>query len=287
MFRGDRFITPLYRMQPGDVPEGGGTGIWLQVENEKFLVTAAHVIEDGFIWFPMNKGFKRLNSPGVITNSPTGSRNDDRGDFAGFHLAPEDTNAKHPFHEFVQMSEVDVNLNYQFRDRYEFTGFPWRREELDHILKQTKPGFMSVTSEMVREKTFGILGLSIHTHVVIAFHRKKMMREGVRTTAPLPHGMSGGAVWKRYTQSEVRKLSAVAIEYRGNCLIGSRISGALEYIRARFPWLSKNIPQPLDVEIVTTKNGRSVQPCAVPNGGAATLLDDSRATGLPPSISGD
>lgn len=259
MFPRDKYVTPLYRMCASNVPELGGTGTWLQVAEEKFLVTAAHVIDEGFIWFPMSKGFKRLASPGVITNPHTGCRDKDRGDFAIFHLLPEDIAAKHPFHEFVRMSDIDVNLNYRIRDKYEFVGFPWRREKRDRTTNQITPGFMSVTSESVSEKTFGLLGLSIYMHVVIAFDRKKMMHNGLRITAPLPHGMSGGAVWKVYEGSEMRKLSAIAIEYRNNSLIGSRISGVLEYIRARFPFLSRHIPAPEDVEIVTTKNKGHVE----------------------------
>lgn len=257
-FRGDKYVTPLYRILERDVPDAGGTGTWLQIGDEKFLVTAAHVIDNGFIWFPRKNGFKRLNSPGVMTNSRTKSRDDDRGDFAIFHLQPEDINAMHPFHNFIQMSDVDVNLNYRFREPYEFIGFPYRREKLNHIAKQTRPGFMSVTSEAVSEETFAALGLSIHTHAVIAFRRDKMMRSGTRVTAPLPHGMSGGAVWKRYPGTETRKLCAIAIEYREHCLIGSRISGLLEYIRARFSWLSQYIPEPNDVSIVITKDGQEI-----------------------------
>ena len=260
MFRGDQFVTPLYLIQsPGAVPKGVGTGIWLKVGDEKFLITAAHVVDEGLLWFPMEKGFKSINSPCVVTSPTSEARSQDRVDLAVFHLVAEDVESKHPFHQFVQLSDVDVDLNYKRGDRYEFTGFPWRREKSNLAAKQTTPGYMSVNSETVSEDMFRMLRLSIHTHVVIAFDPKKMVKDGLRITAPLPHGMSGGAVWRRYPNTEQRKLSAVAIEFRRNCLIGSRISGVLEYIRARFPALSHHIPVASDVEIVTTQSIRRLE----------------------------
>lgn len=259
-FRGDYYITPMYALDSAGVPEAGGTSTLLQVGTEKFLVTAAHVIDEGFLWFPIDGGFRRLNSAGVITNSPTELRRDDHGDLAFFHLTPEDVGFLHPFFRFVQMSDVDVNLSYKFRDRYEFTGFPWRKDELDRKLRKTFPAYTSITSETVSEKTFDLLQLSIHTHAVIAFQRNRMMVNGHKTTAALPDGMSGGAVWKRYPDSEVRKLAAIVIEHRKHCLIGTRLSVVLEYIRARFPHLSPLIPEPTDVELQITNNKRPVPP---------------------------
>jgi hypothetical protein len=181
---------------------------------------------------------------------------------------PEDLAAKKPSHDFIQMTNVEVNLSCQLRDQYEFTGYPWRKEKLDHIRKQTIPGFMSIMSESVSEKMFQQLGLSVHSHVVIDFHRNKMESEGLRVTAPKPAGMSGGAVWKRCSDSDTRKLVAIAIEYRNDCLIGSRISMVLECIRAHFPQLSQYIPESNDIELLTTNNKQLVEPSTAPNQGS-------------------
>lgn len=260
MFRGDEFVTPLYNILPGEIPELGGTGTWLQVGFEKFLITAAHVIDTGFVWFPMVHGFRRLSSPGVRTSIPANGNVSDKADFAIFHLNVGDAAVRHPYHRYIQMDEVEVDLAYQQGTGFEFTGFPYRKQKLDHRKKITSHEYMSVISEAVDEATFSKLALSIHTHVVILFNRKNMLVDGHRTIAALPHGMSGGAVWKRYPNSEVRKLAAIANEYRHDCLIGTRISGVLEYVRAQFPDLSPLIPEPRNVEIRATKNGKKIEP---------------------------
>jgi hypothetical protein len=89
----------------------------------------------------------------------------------------------------------------------------------------------------------------IHTHVVIAFQRDQMIENGKTIVAPFPDGVSGGAVWKRYPNSDQRKLAAIAIEYRRNCLIGTRISAVLEYIRIALPHLTFSIPRPTDLGV--------------------------------------
>src|SRR5262245_9510017 len=101
-FRGDYYTIPMYAMGAGERPEAGGSATLLQVGLQKFLVTAAHVIRREFIWFPIDGGFRRLNSPGVITNSPGESLRDDHGDLAIFQLTAEDLSFLHPFFRFIQ-----------------------------------------------------------------------------------------------------------------------------------------------------------------------------------------
>jgi hypothetical protein len=57
MFRGDKYVTPLYRLDRNGTPEQGASGVWVSIGTERFLFTAAHAIDDGFVWFPMEVGF--------------------------------------------------------------------------------------------------------------------------------------------------------------------------------------------------------------------------------------
>jgi hypothetical protein len=165
MFRGDKYVTPLFRIGPEDIPEQGATGVWLSINNVSFLVTAAHAIDDGFVWFPMERGFKRLESPAVATTAPNGDRAQDSIDLAIVQLEQNDVKSRHPFYASVEMSMVEASLNYRHKDLYEFTGYPFEREILDHKQKVHEPGYMSVTSETVSEREFRELGLSIHSCV--------------------------------------------------------------------------------------------------------------------------
>lgn len=257
MFNPAPYITPLYVVQ-GGIPEPGGTGIWLQVGPEKFLVTAAHVIDEGFVWFPREQGFKRISSRGGISNSPTVSRRDDRVDFAVFHLNEEDLSSKHPYHQFVQISNVEVDLNYRTGDPYQFTGFPYRKEKLKLHSKETVPQLVSISSVTASEAVYAKLGVSTATHVVIEFDRKRMLKDGKQTTAPLPDGMSGGAVWRHCSDFTKPKLAAVVIEHRQGHLVGTAIFGVLEYIRGVFPALRGHIPKPRNVAVVVSKSGEPI-----------------------------
>lgn len=253
-FSGDRFVTPLYSAKPGSPPDLGGSGTWLQIGDEKFLVTAAHVIDHGYTWIPMEIGFKKLVSPCYMTIPPSGDRSSDRCDIGIYHLLAEDIEAKHPFHEFIKISDVDVDLLHQAGEQFEFFGYPHRKQKSDKTTRKLIPIFMSILSDTVGENIFKKLGLSVFSHVVIAFRRKTMMADGRIITAPLPTGMSGGAVWKKTAGRDERKLAAIVIEYSDDCLIGTRIAIVLEFIRALRPSLSMYIPMPSDTKITASFN---------------------------------
>jgi hypothetical protein len=254
LFRADRFVTPLYSVRPCSTPDSGGSGTWLQVGGEKFLVTAAHVIDHGYTWIPMERGFKKLVSPCYMTVPPSGLRSSDRCDIGIYHLLAEDIEAKHPFHEFIKTSDIDVDLLHQAGEQFEFFGYPYRKQQFDRTTRKVIPFFMSILSDTVDKKIVEKVGLSIYSHVVIAFRREKMVSNGRFITAPLPAGMSGGAVWKKTTGRDDRKLAAIAIEHSEDCLIGTRIAIVLEFIRALLPALSTYIPKPSDTKITASVN---------------------------------
>ena len=123
-FRGDKYVTPLYDAGGPGRPIQGGTGVWLSVGYRRFLVTAAHVVDERFLWFPMERGYKRLESPGVITNVPDGGRKTDRTDLAIFHLNEADIGAMNPFFQFVSEDMLEVELQLGAGERYEVCGYP-------------------------------------------------------------------------------------------------------------------------------------------------------------------
>jgi hypothetical protein len=250
MFPGDKFVTPLYRMKVGNEPELGASGVWLAVGNRRFLVTAAHVVDEKFIWFPMQQGFRKLPDFAVISNPPRGNRNADKMDVAIFPLTTDEIAAMHPYHQFVGVTDIDVNLNYVLGDRFEFTGFPYRGARLIRRRRLITQRYVSIIDRIATQREYKRWGYSHLSHIFMRYVRRKMLRNGVLITGPKPHGMSGGGIWKLYPGTNTRKLAGIAIETPGQFLVGTRITLVLEVIRTIAPALDQLIPRPQDVSIV-------------------------------------
>ena len=260
MDNGQKYVSPLYRVPEGGLPEQGATGTWVAIGSERFLITAAHAVDKGFTWIPTATGLRRLTSPGVSTTSPASGRDDDRCDLAIYHLANVDQSSKHPSYDFVDVSMIDVNLSYREGNFFEFTGYPFRLGTFDIKKGKADPIYFSVIAEVVSEKKIEQLGLSIHRHIVVAYLKKNLLKDGKPINPPLSHGISGGAVWKVERGSERRALVGIGIENPKGCLVGIRISAALEYIRSRFPHLAPLIPTPVGLDLTVTENGNPVEP---------------------------
>lgn len=259
-FDGTKYVTPLFRILEGNRPEQGATGTWISIGDERFLVTAAHAIEREFEWFPSLTGLRRLTSPGVITTCPPAGRTSDRCDLAVFHLTQGDQEARHPRYESVGAELIDASLNYSQENFFEFTGFPYRKNEFDVRNNRVDLTCVSVIAETASVQQFHELGLSVHAHVLIPYTKKNMLRGGKRINVPLLHGVSGGAVWKIECGSKSRTLVGIGIECPKGFLVGIRISMVLEYLRLRFPYLSPFIPKPMDLDLVVTNNRKPIEP---------------------------
>lgn len=254
MCKPNRFITPLYRRASGKRPEQGATATWLAVGRFRFVVTAAHSVDEGYVWFPMQKGLRLLPENYWVSSPPNEDRKLDRADVALFPLRPVEIENKHPAVEFISLDQVDVNLNHKMGDRFEFTGYPWRREKIDPITLDSIPQWMAIIDQIAALNEYTALGCSPLGHIVCRFNRRHMLVNERDLTAPLPHGMSGGAVWKLYPDKEDRKLAGIGIEYPdpSKHLIATRISVILEMIRHLVPETIGLISKPLDVDIDAT-----------------------------------
>jgi hypothetical protein len=141
--------------------------------------------------------------------------------------------------EVMQLSGIDPREEPTPETVYAALGYPWRK-----IIKrpdQSRIAFrgLAVTGHALpppHETAISRAQLSMR------FARIRMRDGGQRVTAPLPHGMSGGGLFRLTPGTPF--LVGVLTNYSPgeNRVVATHIAVVLEAIRARFPRLASRIP---------------------------------------------
>ena len=236
---------PLFEPTEDDLFTQVATGTLLRARDKYFMLTAGHVCdllaEANFI-FPSSEGFSILHGD---IHARDAKRVGDIYDH-GFVLLDQGT-ANEMQHQFVfaQPKDVDVNEYPLEGDWYSFSGFPYRKRKI--VGKSVLSPLCSYHLQAAPKDVYINLGVNPYSHIICNFDRKRYTGAGARSlTAPLPHGLSGGAVIN-YTKEldprkepTERKLAGICTEYhpRTNLLIGVRIAGFIKAITSAFPELA-------------------------------------------------
>src|ERR1035441_5967034 len=246
-------VCPLWVLERGK-PDLIGSSTLLLVEQARFLITAAHVIDAAMsraLLVGNPRGFRQIGGSGKLTKLPiSGLRSADQDDTAVIALDEDTASFIEEANAPLPIQYTDGNNSSSPGKLYEFFGCPWRK--VDSAKPRIfGPNIYKFKSGSVAKADYDSLGLSPHKHIAVELHLKKVTDgQGRAVTAPCPEGMSGGPVWsfipinRDGQQMWTRRLAGITIEYRSKTqtLIGVRINAALECIRIMIPSLSPSIP---------------------------------------------
>ena len=223
------------------------TSVAITLADRVFLLTAAHVLDhrnDGVLYIPTKIGLEQLIGRMISLEVPNlKSRDDDKVDAAYVELDESLASNLDDSIRPLQREEIalfDFNLE---NDLYTFGGFPWRRTKISRSRARTE--LVTFTGELVGEARYKSLGYSLSQSIIVKFRRKKarQMQSGQMQVAPLPHGISGGGVfrWQKdfgMTERDPElKLVAVGHTYlqRQHVLVGTRMPLYLGLIERSHP----------------------------------------------------
>jgi len=192
-------VPVLLQRNPNAQAEHIASGVLIQICNEVFFLTAAHVMDRDSegellipgktVFIPLTGNFSKMHLPS------SGLRLDDKFDVAYCCLESECVSELHPDCRILQRDDVSLEGAPPSRRVYTVCGYPWRRTKtrgrsIDTLLT-TLQGYEVGTD--VYEK----LGLSRQHSIVLWINRKRMMSARLKRTVtpPSPAGMSGGGFY--------------------------------------------------------------------------------------------
>ncbi len=270
-----RTTVALFRHASGEA-DHYGSGVLLQVEDMRFLVTAAHVSDEFFcerwrqIFFGTPDGDELIS---VITVKYARSqkrtdpnRGDDPLDLAVFELRPDIADKLSAFMRFVALSELVLDPEKLTNGRYLVLGYPEFRAEKDEmdqtVVAQVLPYFTGLY-DMERVPAANI---SPADHLVLDVNRTdEPASAGNRLDLDHTHGISGGGVWRVLDEDQPiealnwrrAKLAAIVTdrslpEVMGpvQYLRGTKIKRAINFIYEGWPGLRSAIEAAIPVRFV-------------------------------------
>jgi hypothetical protein len=248
-------VRPIYTVNDRFGPELKASCILFEVDTTKFLITAGHVfdnLEGSAIYIGGAKRLVHIKGQYFRTR-PKGNSENDKYDLAYVEIDVEALGEIGNV-RFLHSDELDPNDFATEAHLYLILGYPaTKNERIDYENHKTllKPYIYSANSpELIVYKRLDVLEES---HILINFDRKRITNKSHEIlTAPKPHGLSGGGIWRIRDYSDVASLSGpspkklVGIVIEGHpmqkVIMGVRISCIIEAIKHQYPHLREKLP---------------------------------------------
>jgi hypothetical protein len=184
-------------------PTVHGTGLLVQVRDDCFLISAAHVfdpLKEGrdLYFYSDTRTLCHLASAGPARLTPIhdGKRENDKFDVGVLKLEGPARPPYQPVDKFALPGDLLFPLqNPRDRQAYLVTGFPASKSKVK--LKQNDfcsvPLAHAATSSPMEE--YERIAVSPKSHIVLTFGKKVIRKNGQLQASPAPQGLSGSPVW--------------------------------------------------------------------------------------------
>jgi len=247
MFPHEESLVPIFFWDSvREHPEQIGTGIFVVLGENAYLLTAGHVVDyraHGSLCVPSGNGIIALKG-GVGGNAlpPDAIRQNDKFDVAYVRLDDETRAQLHPSFVPIARKHVDLEGYVAPGTPCSIGGYPLTQA------RRTESSYQSATYSYIGfsadHETYTRLGYDPSVHIIVQYRIKKsVFPEGDRTIPPHPRGLSGGGIFQLHPASFLdlqrtpRTLIGSMHTYlkRENCFVGTRTPGHLLLIQQRFP----------------------------------------------------
>lgn len=240
-------IRPIYGTDKRGTPNQIGTCTFISLDNHKFLLTAAHIIDENkntpLYVTGNNSKFLGIEGKFKITESNMRDRGDDKYDFALMELNEGDITKLGDIH-FISEDEMSLDDEYKSGKMYLTIGYPNSKNKSisvkDKVVKSQKYYLRStLTNDSAK---FAELGVHESSHLLLNYDRENGTDStGKQVKTFYPGGMSGGGLFVIGDPSNLEdfvkhkdtpKLVGMLIEYheKQNVVVATRISEIVENI---------------------------------------------------------
>jgi hypothetical protein len=228
-------VIPIHREsdRPGFL-ESWGSAVLLRALEHHFLASAAHVLADEKLWLPGKPQFLPLDEAGriIMTAPDLAAAQKDKVDVAFVILNQTYVAALATLGcEFLSVAQTTMSLNLPPAKEFIFSGYPWRKSK-NHRHGEIENTRMDAREEALMDDEIAALGLDPRVNVAMRYDREKLSHGDTPVTGPLPHGMSGGAIWQR-SPDGAPILAGIATTFDGprRLMLGTRIRPLLFRVR--------------------------------------------------------
>ena len=254
-------IIPILGSTERGKPCAVGSGILLAVGNERFLITAAHVLDENKVttlYLPGNSELVELSGPSRQSKPPENKRGLDRFDTAYIQLSGDIVSRINKVYWFLPPQLVDMNDVSTPGKFYMFTGYPHKALGVVYGTRKIAGQLHSYADHASEAGIYTHVDANPTSNIVINFDEKRVQDGNGRIVTPKERqGMSGGGVWNFNGGPQLPgvpkiRLCGVAIEHhkKHKCLLATKINFVLESIRSDFPGLSQFLPISETLEVV-------------------------------------
>jgi hypothetical protein len=237
--------VPMYLAAPPAEPMLVGSGVLVSLAEDRFLLTAAHVLA----W--RHKGqLVAAVSPDLMTlagtlweiSAPTAdTRLADNIDLGLVRLAGGPWNGL-SLGRFCSWDELDTQPSLMARHSFGVVGFPVSKNRRPVLEDRLRSFALPLAGLECDAATYVEVGRNPDANLMIGFDRKTMSGTNGRKASPDLNGVSGGGMWRfgRKLREATRPplLSAIAIEWhqgKHKYILGTRIQIALAMMIENLP----------------------------------------------------
>jgi hypothetical protein len=225
----------------GNVPKPLGSGVCVQVGAQRYILTAAHVLDGCIdtIHFKSATGLFHSFFE-VISLKIDVPRAVDKNDTALIIVTEEMHNLFNGCYSFISPNELGINHDLLDNDSYAAFGFPASSTKIKMGERCIKDIGNFITARPSQLAIYNVLGCNFKENIVIGYKKKKMvdMKTNKRGEGVNPFGMSGGGLWYVPVQpnvlNPVKFLVGILTEWpikNRNYLICTRIDAFTEILR--------------------------------------------------------
>ncbi|MBU8873797.1 hypothetical protein KQ910_08480 [Reyranella sp. MMS21-HV4-11] len=256
-------VVPVLKDDERGVPRAVGSCVLLEIAEQYFLLSAAHVLDEtasSTLYLPGRNKLIAITGHKICSVAPNGDRDLDWIDVGYVCLTKQEAEEVSTQFFFLPVAFVDTDDMASPGSHYIFSGYPatavTRRYQANVFDGQVHT-FVGRNSPY---QTYWKAGTNFLANVVVGFQAKKAKDQLGKIVRPKDRqGMSGGGIWVSSGSNLMRniptlRLCGIGIEHqsKNQCLVGTRLFVLLEMIRRDFPHLSNAIPTSAVLAIIPT-----------------------------------
>jgi hypothetical protein len=228
-------------------PHPHGSGVFIEIDGSKFLITAAHVVDDkeDEIYIGIDT-HELLKMGGDLTkNIAPGHRDDDKIDISILMLNQETIDKLGNKYEFINQRELGINHEHKLLPMYISVGFPASQSKYNSYKNKIKSIPFIYTTMPAEKAIYDELKCESSSNIIVHYDKEKVKdySSGQFLTGPDPFGISGSGLWFIPPQAKAngelidKKLVAIMTEWpkeNRKYWIGTRIDVITELIRQKY-----------------------------------------------------